>query len=169
MNTEEELNQQNDVIDEVELSRSGYQTTSQLINTLMNTQLPPEIQDCLAAELTQDFPLSNLNEFETNYFFYNLQNRHEFAVARFPSRESLVQGDLRKTIYGEELYAIDSQDRYNMSVAFDAVWSRMTRGRGGYQQEKLSQQITESRQVANSQHMGQRKRSFWDKLIGGSQ
>jgi hypothetical protein len=167
MTTPEEDQTKKDVIDEIKLSRSGYQTTSQLINTLMNTQLPAAIKDGLEAELTQDFSLSNLNEFEANYFFYNLQNRKEFFIARFPGHESLLQGDLRQTIYGDELYPLDCEDRYNISVAFDAIWSRTTRGRGGYQQEKLSQQITESRQVSNP-HMGQRKRSFWDKLVGGT-
>lgn len=165
---EDQTKTKENVIDEIQLTRSGYRPTTQLINTLMNTQLPAEIQDCLAAELTQDFPLSNLNEFEINYFFYNLQNRYEFVVARFPHQESLVQGDLRKLIYGDELYALDSQERYDLSVAFDALWARTTRGKGGYQQNKLSEQITESRQVANPQNMGQRKRSFWDKLVGGT-
>jgi hypothetical protein len=154
------------VIDEVKTSRTGYQPTSQLINTLMNTQLPPEIRDCLQAEISQDFPLGNLNEFEMNYFFYNLQNRQEFVVARFPHRDSLVQGDLRRMIYGEDLNSLDSQERYNLAAAFDAIWSRTTRGRGGYQQNKLSEQITESRQVANPHTIGARKRSFWDKVFG---
>lgn len=145
----------------------GYETTSQLIDTLVKHDIPADIAKVMAVELTRDPILANYTEAETNEIKYDLKNVLEYMTSLFPPHDSLVQGDMRIFLGFNDARISLSGENYQRvrSVIKMIAYGRVTRARNGWQQNLMAQQTKEVRQISGSGG-GQEKKSWFNKLFG---
>lgn len=143
----------------------GYDPTARLVDTLVAYEVPEDIADIVAVELSRDFILANYKDEETWEKKYDLKNVLEYITALFPPQDSILQGKMRSELgYGDMRPALTGYNMQRVRQAMSLSYARITRSRSGWQQELLAQQTKEIRQI---RPMDQPKRKgFFEKIFG---
>lgn len=153
----------------VSLSVPGYAQSNapSLLETLVDSDIPSEVQRLVEAELNRDHILANLNEAETTWRRYTLLNNLEMVLASHPPKQSIWQGREMRQAAGlnDGRTALTSEQVHQLRDAFDAAYERTTRSRGGWQQRLLSEQQSERRIIEEREQESQ-DRGWLAKLIG---
>jgi len=92
--------------------------------------------------LTRDIPLGNLSDAELTEFRYLLENRFLEILAEHPPEGSGLQGKRRKVMLGDVRRteaALTGQQRSELRRIKQIILSRATRGKGGWQQDKINE------------------------------
>jgi len=99
--------------------------------------------------LSHDFILGNISNAGIDYLRLLSQNIALFAQEGFPRGESIVRGDVAAGLLEDpdmgDLKPMSPDDRDRMETALLAFFVRSTRSYGGWQQDKLSEQIVTRR------------------------
>lgn len=117
----------------------------------MEAVLDDDIDDAtvgmLANLFSQSHILANLQDAEV----HELKKLREITLkkvfAAHPSKNTVMQGQLREEVYGEgaaALKPLSHSQKVKIETAVKAAFSDLTRGRKGFQQEQFSKSISES-------------------------
>lgn len=151
------------------LSVPGYAQSNapSLLETLVDSDIPSEVQRLVEAELNRDHILANLNEAETTWRRYTLLNNFEMVLASHPPKQSIWQGREMRQSAGldDGRTALTSEQVHQLRDAFDAAYERTTRSRGGWQQRLLSRQ-QEERRIIEEREQESQNRGWLSKLLG---
>lgn len=151
------------------LSVPGYAQSGapRLIETLVDSEVPADVERLVWAELNQDHILANLNEAEMTWRRYTLLNNMEMVLASHPPRESIWQGrELRQEAgLDDGRTALTPEQIHRLRDAFDAAYERSTRSREGWQQSLLARQ-QEERRIIEEREQEHQNQSWLEKLIG---
>jgi len=93
--------------------------------------------------LSRDFPLANFQQGEVDAMRFLFKNQHELADCERPPAGSMIQGPVRAALSGDptdRATALDPAERaseYSERLQGEA---RVSRSKGGFQQDKLVEQ-----------------------------
>lgn len=153
----------------VSLSVPGYAQSEapSLIETLVDSDIPPEVERLIESELNRDHILANLTEAEMTWRRYTLLNNFEMVLASHPPKESIWQGRQMRQAAGldDGRTALTPEQVHQLRDAFDAAYERATRSRGGWQQRLLSEQQSE-RRIIEEREQEQKNQGWLSKLLG---
>ena len=126
---------------------SEGQVRREYLEELTSAGVPPETAKHLQGLLSEDFVLGNLRDEEvqeTRWLARELQKEVEWM---HPSEESVAQGEYRKFLYDDEddgLSALSDKQEVQIGKFILDVFARVSRGRGGWQQEEMGKHYTVS-------------------------
>ena len=109
-----------------------------------DSQHPPEIEDLLS----EDYPLSNTTSADRKYFRLKAANIVMYAHERYPPKESILQGVLGAALLDDPSYnkrSLTEIEKNRNRTALMEHFSRSSRGVGGWQQDKFSENIRTNR------------------------
>lgn len=153
----------------ISLSIPGYAQSEapSLIETLVDSNVPRDVERLVASELNQDHILGNLNEAEVTWRRYSLLNNLEMVLASHPPRESIWQGREMRQEAGldDGRTALTPEQVHQLRDSFDAAYERTTRSRKGWQQSLLAEQRSE-RRIIEEREPEQQNRGWLAKLLG---
>lgn len=152
--------EQQDRREDMQAASAGWETAAReheraqsiqesfLEDLIDTTDLADPSRDKLNNLVSKDFPLANFTDDEVHELKYRLRIRLEMFLRAHPRPESGVTDDTRKIVNDDPtdgLKPLTQGQKYEALQIFDAIWARVTRGRGMAQQEILQKSITESR------------------------
>jgi hypothetical protein len=115
-----------------------------VVESGINEELPQPVRNLLS----KDFPLANIRRQDRKYFRLLSENIALYVAEQFPPEDSLLQGDLGAALLEEPEYAMRSlnqQTRNEIETLLMTAFARTSRGEGGWQQDKLSENIQTKR------------------------
>jgi hypothetical protein len=113
--------------------------------------------------LSKDYPLSNIRRSDREYFRLLGENVAHYVQEQFPPKESVFQGELGAALMEDPDYrtqALSQQQRNEIETLLMASFARTSRGKDGWQQDKMTESI-QTRRVEDD------RQSEQDGLIGG--
>lgn len=116
----------------------------ELVDTGIDDSLPTPVRNLLA----KDFPLANIRREDREYFRLLSENIALYVQEQFPPEGSLVQGDLGAALLEEPGYrmqALDKRKKNEIETLLMTSFARTSRGEGGWQQDKLTENISTKR------------------------
>jgi len=129
----------------------------------VSKRLPSEVRGLLA----KDFPLSNIDRNDREYFRLLAENIVLYMRERYPPEESVMQGDVGAALLGDPSYSKEalSQRKIN-EVERDllVMFSRTARGKDGWQQDKLSESI-ETRRVEDNRESDEESKTLAERVL----
>lgn len=130
--------------------RERTEPDSDLVNTLMESELDTGQVHVIRNLLSQDFPLANFSEAEVHESRW-LNRYLELVIGDlFPPPRSHLQGEWRSRLMRDErqnITSLDDGQRAEIRSFIMGTNSRATRAKDGWQQEELSKSVQESRVV----------------------
>jgi len=111
---------------------------------LADETLPKPIADLL----DRDFPLSNIERSDREYFRLKAENIRIYTSELFPPRESIFQGLTGAALMEDPEFdraCLTDDQRLRLQTALLDHFTRSSRGLGGWQQDKLSETINTNR------------------------
>jgi len=131
--------------------RSGADGLSQdLVREIVGSDLDSGIVSTLDNLASDDWALANLTDAETHEARWLSRVLALAVQAAHPPGSAVLTGEHRAWLLADEQQALeplDDSERAMLRSYLLASISRMTRARGGWQQEQLNKSITESRVV----------------------
>jgi len=129
------------------------QPDNEMVQTIIETgittdQLPEEVENLLA----KDLPLTNIDKGDREYIRLLAENIALYAKEKRPPAESNVVGDVGAALLEEPDYAnapFSEKQLNNIESSLITLFTRASRGKGGWQQDKLSEEI-ETRRVEDN-------------------
>lgn len=111
-----------------------------IVETGINDELPTPVRNLLA----KDFPLANIRRADREYFRLLSENIALYVAEQFPPEDSLVQGDLGAALLEDPEYrteALSDRHKNEIETLLMTSFARTSRGEGGWQQDKLAENI----------------------------
>lgn len=118
------------------------------IKTLVDADLRQKIPDEAFDLLSRDFPLSNIDRNDREYFRLLSDNVELYLKERFPPEESVVQGDVGAALLEDPEYdkvALTQEQRNALETSLMTMYARTGRAVGGWQQDKMTESISTRR------------------------
>ncbi len=145
-------------------SSSELSMGSDLIETLIDSDLPEELAKEIGNEISRDWALANLKEDELRERKFDLRNTLEKIFSSYPPPESFLKGEIRQEFgFDDTKEPLTPHQRRQIIDAVNSFYARATRSRGGWQQEVLAEQRSEQRVVEGRQEENQ---GWIRKMIG---
>ena len=161
---QERVKQQN--LEETVTTESGQETSSDLIRTINQSGVRYDMATEFETLLSPDFIMANFEKRHIHKLEYDIENDVEIFKGVSVPRDSIATGQLAELIYGKKAIGPLSEDQQlNIQRAKLAVLARITRGKDGFQQDKLQHQTKQITSISNPQDV-ERKKGFLDKLMG---
>ncbi len=121
-------------------SGPGAQYLQEVVEPGVDEQLPTGIKNLLS----KDYPLANIRRSDREYFRLLSENIAHYVREQFPPEDSLVQGDLGAALLEDpdyNTYAKTIEDTNQIESVLMDAFARTSRGEGGWQQEKFTENI----------------------------
>lgn len=115
--------------------------------------------------LSKDLPLTNIDRHDRQYIRLLADNVVLYSREMYPPAESNVQGDVGAALLEEPDYnrhSLTETQLNNLESTLITMFSRASRGKGGWQQDKLSENIT-TRRVEDNR--AEDDSGFWGRLF----
>jgi hypothetical protein len=127
----------------------------EMVKTIIETgitteELPEEVENLLA----KDLPLTNIDKGDRKYIRLLSGNIALYAKEKRPPQESNVVGDVGAALLEEPDYAnspFSEKQLNNIQSSLITLFTRASRGKGGWQQDKISEEIETQRVEDNRQ------------------
>jgi hypothetical protein len=127
----------------------------EMVKTIIETgitteELPEEVENLLA----KDLPLTNIDKGDRKYIRLLSENIALYAKEKRPPQESNVVGDVGAALLEEPDYAnspFSEKQLNNIQSSLITLFTRASRGKGGWQQDKISEEIETQRVEDNRQ------------------
>jgi len=110
----------------------------------IHDKLPTPVRNLLA----NDYPLAKLERNDREYFRLLADNIALYLKEQYPPEDSVVQGDVGAALLEDPTYqksALSQQKRHEIETVLMTMFARTGRGVGGWQQDKLSENIETQR------------------------
>jgi hypothetical protein len=107
-------------------------------------ELPEPVQDLLE----NDMALSKIDSDDRRYLRLLAENVVHFSEERYPPEESLVQGDVGAALLEDPDYnmnALSAEQKAEIEASLLTYFTRISRSKGGWQQDKLNEGIQTKR------------------------
>jgi len=118
----------------------GAQYLQEVVEPGVDEKLPTGIKNLLS----KDYPLANIRRSDREYFRLLSENIAHYVREQFPPEGSLVQGDLGAALLEDPEYETVAKTNAEINqietVLMDS-FARTSRGEGGWQQEKFTENI----------------------------
>lgn len=115
-----------------------------MLDDLVETGIDDRLPTPLMNLLSKDYPLANIRRSDREYFRLLSENVALYVKEQYPPENSLVQGDLGAALLEEpdySMHALDRRTRNEIETLLMTAFSRTSRGEGGWQQDKLAENI----------------------------
>lgn len=146
---EQERQQEHQTVQAATLEQPGNPEISrEYIRELTRHELDDATEELLHNVLSHDLVLGNLKDAEVTETRWLLENIFLAVKREHPSHDSFVEGEYRKFLLDDEtdgLKPLSSHQEVLLEQARIALINRLTRSRGGWQQEEMGKQVAVSR------------------------
>jgi hypothetical protein len=140
------------------------QPDNEMVETIIQTgitteELPEEVENLLA----KDLPLTNIDKGDREYIRLLAENIALYAKEKRPPQESNVVGDVGAALLEEPDYAnspFSEKQLNNIESSLITLFTRASRGKGGWQQDKISEEI-QTRRVEDAREEEEGRFSRW--------
>jgi hypothetical protein len=123
-------------------------TRDEYLDKLTQTDLDDQTVELLDNLVTPDFVLSKITKAEKLEMKWLIRAHAEKIKAMHPDQDSPLQGDHREAMYGDAEDGLETLADNQKALVDQAVWAlfmRVFRSEGGWQQQELSSQYNVSR------------------------
>lgn len=130
-------------------STGVQQADNEMVSTIIETgvtteELPEEVENLLA----KDLPLTNIDEGDREYIRLLAENIVLYAKEKRPPKQSNVVGDVGACLLEEPDYQnapFSQKQLNNIQSSLITLFTRASRGKGGWQQDKITENIETKR------------------------
>jgi len=126
----------------VENEKSEY--IDEIVEPGVDDKLPAPVKNLLS----KDFPLSKIDRSDREYIRLLAENIVLYTREMYPPDRSLIQGDTGAALLEDpdyNRYALSERKRNEIESVLIATFARTSRGEGGWQQDKFSENIQTQR------------------------
>lgn len=131
------------------------------VGEIVDTEIDEKFEKYLRSEFSDDYPLAKFPHGHAEREELLLQNRMDMFIGSFPPPESEMTGEARETFYGDRKTPLDVLDYMKLQSYMRRILSRISRGEGGWQQDKFDGVLSINRNKSDQQTGG-----FFSKLFG---
>lgn len=135
----------------------------ELLEELVDHDIDDGVPTPVADLLTRDYPLSNIDRTDREYFRLLSENIAIYVRETYPPDDSLVQGDLGAALLEDPEYGLQSMPEQTLNeieTLLMTTFARSSRGIDGWQQDKLSESI-------DTQRIEDQRQPEEDGVLGG--
>ena len=118
------------------------QDTKEHLEKLIETDIGEKYLRHMKSEFSKENVLANRKEPEVWEYKYTIKNRTKQFIRSFPREESKLSGEFRQLFgFDDAKEPLTDEERREIWAIADALFARVTRSRGGWQQEIWNERV----------------------------
>jgi hypothetical protein len=149
-------------------SSSSSSRREEYVDTVVGHDIDDKLATPIKNLLANDYPLANLERVDREYFRLLADNIALYLKEQYPPEDSVVQGDVGAALLEDPSYrktALSQQKRHEIETVLMTMFARTGRGVGGWQQDKLSENI-ETQRIEDDRRDEQDEQGWAGRLFG---